>query len=86
MIFKTPVVDRFKLQLIQLLDIPADLTGPGDVSLRVAYKKFKAFLLASRTLNDKVVNGTWEIKRPTKTDLIFNYPHCWMYMLLNISL
>ena len=39
----TVTVDRFKLQLIQLLDIPADLTGPGDMSLKIAYKKYKAY-------------------------------------------
>ena len=66
----TVTVDRFKLQLIQLLDIPADLTGPGDVSLKIAYKKYKAFLIAHSTFRSMVANGTWEIKRPTKTDLI----------------
>ena len=43
-------VDPFKSQLINLLNIPAYLTGSGDVSLPVAYQKYKAFLVASSTL------------------------------------
>jgi len=60
----------FKSQLINLLGIPVHLTGSGDVSLPVAYQKYKAFLVACHTLDDMVANGTWPIKRPTRSDLI----------------
>jgi hypothetical protein len=63
-------VNSFRSQLIQVLDIPANLTSSGDVTLQLAYKKYKAFLVASHTVSEMVGNGTWEIKRPTKADLI----------------
>lgn len=59
-----------KSQLIDLLNIPAHLAGSGDVSLPVAYQKYKAFLVACQTLNDMVNNKTWPIKRPTQSELI----------------
>ena len=51
----TSAVDP-KSQLIDLLGIPGHLTGPGDVTLQVAYQKYKAFLVACQTLDDKVAN------------------------------
>ena len=63
-------VNNFRSQLIQVLNIPANLTVSGDVPLQLAYKKYKAFLVASHTVSEMVGNGTWEIKCPTKADLI----------------
>jgi len=64
-------VDSFKSQLISLLGIPAHLvTGSRDVSLPVAYQKFKAFLLACETLKGMVGNGTWTIRKPTQIELM----------------
>jgi hypothetical protein len=64
-------VDPFKSQLIDLLKVPAHLTaGSRDVSLRLAYQKYKAFLVASSTLDDMVAKRTWPTKRPSRTDLI----------------
>lgn len=63
-------VNNLRSQLIQVLNIPANLTVSGDVPLQLAYKKYKAFLVASHTVSEMVGNGTWEIKRPTKADLI----------------
>ena|ERR1700683_2031639 len=64
-------VDSFKSQLISLLGIPAHLVaGSRDVSLPVAYQKFKAFLLACHALEGMVGKGTWTIRKPTRTDLI----------------
>jgi hypothetical protein len=51
-----------KSQLIDLLGIPAHSAGSGDVSLPLAYRKYKVFLVACHTLNDMVHNGTWPIK------------------------
>ena len=65
----TSAVD-FKSQLIDLLGIPDHLTAPGDVTLLVAYQKYKAFLAASATLKDKLADRSWPIKQPTKTELI----------------
>jgi hypothetical protein len=44
--------------------------GTGDVSLQIAYQKYKAFLDAQKTYNDMVREKTWTIKKPTKVDLI----------------
>ena len=64
-------VDQFKSQLINLLKIPAYLTaGSRDVTLQVTYQKYKAFLVASSTLDDMVAKRTWPMKRPSRTDLI----------------
>ena len=63
-------VNNLRSQLIQVLNIPANLTVSGDVPLQLAYKKYKAFLVASHTVSEMVGNGTWEIKCPTKADLI----------------
>jgi len=63
-------VDPFKSQLIDLLNVPAHLAGSGDVPLRVAYQKYKAFLVACSTLDSMVAGRTWTIKRPSRTDLI----------------
>ena len=54
-------VDR-KAQLIDLLGIEAHLTGSAEVSLPLAYQKYKAFLLARQTLKNMVENRTWPIK------------------------
>jgi hypothetical protein len=59
-----------KAQLIDLLGIEAHLTGSGEVSLPLAYQKYKAFLLACQTLKNMVENQTWPIKQPTQTELI----------------
>ena len=64
------VLDPFKLEIICILNIPVHLAGSADVSLQVAYQKYKAFLVASHTLDNMLGNGTWLIKRPTRTDLI----------------
>ena len=64
------MLDSFKSQIISLLNIPAHLTGSGDVPLQVAYQKYMAYLLACSTLDGMVANGTWTIKCPTRTDLI----------------
>ena len=64
-------VDSFKSQLISLLGISAHLVaGSHDVSLPVAYQKFKAFLQATHTLEAMIGKGTWTIQKPTRTDLI----------------
>jgi hypothetical protein len=65
----TSAVDP-KSQLIDLLGIPGHLAGPGDVALPVAYQKYKAFLVACQTLDNKVTNKSWPIKRPTQSELI----------------
>ena len=66
----TSAVNPFKSQLIDLLNIPAHLTGSGEVSLQVAYQKYKAFLVACSTLDEMVARRTWTFKRPSRTDLI----------------
>ena len=64
------VLDPFKLEIIRILKIPVHLTGSADVSLQVAYQKYKAYLVASQALDDMLGNWTWTIKCPTRTDLI----------------
>ena len=54
-------ISPFKSQLIGLLNIPVHLTGSGDVTLPVAYQKYKAYLVACSTLDDMVADGTWTI-------------------------
>jgi hypothetical protein len=66
----TSAVDTFKSQLVDLLGIPTHLVGSGDVPLPVAYQKYKAFLVACLTLDNKVAEGKWTVKRPSQTDLI----------------
>jgi hypothetical protein len=56
--------------MISLLGIPTYLTGSGDVSLPIAYQKYKAFLAASQTCNQMVRDNSWTIKKPTRVDLI----------------
>jgi hypothetical protein len=80
------VLDPFKLEIIHILKIPVHLTGSADVSLQVAYQKYKAYLVASQALDDMLGNRTWTIKRPTRTDLIevfvsksFFHSHYWWY-------
>ena len=51
-----------KSQLIDLLGISAHLIGSGEVSLPLAYQKYKAFLVAHQTLNNMANNWTWPIK------------------------
>ena len=51
-----------KSQLVDLLGIPAHLAGSGDVSLPLAYQKYKVFLVAGQTLNDMIHDQTWPIK------------------------
>ena len=63
-------VDPFKSQLIDRLNIPTHLTGSGDVPLQVAYQKYQAFLVACATLDGMVAQGTWTIKRPSRTELV----------------
>jgi hypothetical protein len=63
-------LDPFKLEIIRILKIPVHLTGSADVSLQVAYQKYKAYLVASQALDDMLGNRTWTIKRPTRTHLI----------------
>jgi hypothetical protein len=65
----TSAVDT-KSQLIDLLGIPSHLTGSGDVTLPLAYQKYKAFLVARQTLDDMVANALWPIKQPSQTELI----------------
>ena len=62
--------DPFKSEIICILKIPVHLTGSADVSLQVAYQKYKAYLVASQALDDMLGNRTWTIKCPTRTDLI----------------
>ena len=53
------------------LDIPPHLAvRVGDVSLQLAYQKYKAYLDAQRNLDAKSVSGTWIGKKPTNTDLV----------------
>jgi hypothetical protein len=61
---------HFKEELIALLHIPTHLTGTGEVSLQIAYQKYKAFLTAIQTYNEMTTAGTWTVKRPTRTDII----------------
>jgi hypothetical protein len=63
-------ISPFKHQLITLLGIPAHLTGTGDVSLPLAYQKYRAFLIAFQTYEDMVMAKTWTIERPTKANII----------------
>jgi len=48
-------------QLITLLGIPVHLTGTGDVSLSLAYQKYRAFLIAFGTYEDMIKANTWTI-------------------------
>jgi hypothetical protein len=65
-----PSHSQFKEELITLLHIPTHLTGTGEVSLQIAYQKYKAFLTAIQTYNEMTTAGTWTVKRPTRTDII----------------
>ena len=60
----------FKQQLITALGIPTSLTGTGDVSLQVAYQKYKAFLVAFDTYEEMVKEKTWTLERTTKANII----------------
>lgn len=60
----------FKDELISHLHIPSHLVGAGDGSLRFAYQKYKAVLVAVSTYNAMSSSGTWTIKRPTRTDIV----------------
>jgi hypothetical protein len=53
-----------------LLNIPVELVGSGDVTLRVAYQKYCAYLAATQKLERMIADKTWLVKKPTKTDLI----------------
>ena len=67
----TPLlVSPYKHELIALLGIPPRLTGTGDVSLSLAYQKYRAFLIAFQTYEDMVKTDTWTIARLTKTNII----------------
>ncbi len=63
-------VSSYKHEVITLLGIPAHLTGTGDVSLSLAYQKYRAFLIAFQTYEDMVKANTWTIARLTKTNII----------------
>jgi len=81
-----PLISSHKQELITHLGIPAHLTGTGDVSLPLAYQKYRAFLIAFQTFEDMVKANTWTIARPTKTNIIelfvsksffhSHYKHC----------
>jgi len=57
-------------QLITLLGIPVHLTGTGDVSLSLAYQKYRAFLITFGTYEDMIKANTWTIARQTKMNII----------------
>ncbi|KAF8237576.1 hypothetical protein L208DRAFT_1213568, partial [Tricholoma matsutake] len=59
-----------KQQLITILGIPSSLAGTGDVSLQIAYQKYKAFLTVFQTYEEMVKAKTWTIQQPTKTNII----------------
>jgi hypothetical protein len=50
-----------------LLGIPAHLSVRNDRNIRLAYKKYKAYLSASQTLSQM---DSWPGKKPCTTDLI----------------
>ena len=60
----------FKAQLVTLLNIPVNLVGLGDVSLRVAYRKYCTYLAAIKTYDRIVGEKSWTTQKPTKTDII----------------
>src|ERR1700676_1763758 len=68
----SPVVTTtsFKSHLITLLGIPASLTRTGDVTIQLAYQKYKGFLTAFQTYEEMMKAKTWTSTRPTKTDII----------------
>ena len=61
---------HFKEELITLLHILTHLTGTGEVSLQIAYQKYKAYLTTIQTYNEMMTAGTWTFKRPTRTNII----------------
>ena len=63
-------ISPFQMELATLLGVPAHLVGPGDVSLRVAYQKYCAYLMACQTLDQMTANKSWIGKKPNKTELV----------------
>jgi hypothetical protein len=58
-----------KEQFATLLGVPLHLVGSGDVPLRMAYQKYKAFLAANHTAEQLVTNGTLD-KKPPQGDIM----------------
>ena len=56
-----PFISSYKHELITHLGIPSQLTGSGDVSLPLAYQKYRAFLIAFQTYEGMVKANTWMI-------------------------
>ena len=65
----TTSLTSMKEQLATLLGVPLHLVGSGDVSLRIAYQKYKAFLAATHTAEQLVSNGTLD-KKPPQGDIM----------------
>lgn len=63
----------FKDKLIAALNIPAELSDHKDISLGCAWKKYNAFLVASKTCNtlwdSKQLHGVFD-RKPTQADII----------------
>ena len=56
--------------MIRRLEIPHSLVGSGEATLQIAYQKYEAFLSAFRKYTVMKNNGSWEGKKPTKTDFM----------------
>jgi hypothetical protein len=65
----TTFLTSLKGQLATLLGVPLHLVGSGDVSLHMAYQKYKAFLAATHTAEQLVSTGTLD-KKPTQGDIM----------------
>ena len=63
-------ISPFRMELATHLGVPAHLVGPGDVSLRVAYQKYCAYLMACQTLDQMHADKSWMGKKPGKTELV----------------
>jgi hypothetical protein len=59
------------MQLVSLLKIPGYLAGIAkDISLHTAFQKYHAYLAALKTYDDMIKEGTWTVKKLTKSDII----------------
>ena len=67
---KSLSTETFKDELVRRLDIPHTLVGSGEATLQVAYQKYEAFLAAFKKYTEMKNGGTWQGKKPTKTDLM----------------
>jgi hypothetical protein len=63
--------DQLHEHFITLLKIPRNLATRGDTTdVRMAYKKYTAYLAAKEALDTMILDGSWQGKKPTVTSLI----------------